>query len=159
MTKIMKQRWDKNRNALKKHLQSRKDINTFEYLDLVKMTMTYIFNNEEGLPDYEKLDIDNITVINDGDYQGTLLFVIPFKTYQPGANDYIITFSYYGSCSGCDSLLNIQDWHKEGEPATKEQLHDLMILCKDIACNAIKPFNYGWRQDKNWLPVEDELDG
>lgn len=43
--------------------------------------------------------------IDDGEYQGTLLFVIPADGYQP--YDYWYVKVNYGSCSGCDTLMAI----------------------------------------------------
>jgi hypothetical protein len=47
-------------------------------------------------------DPSRIHTIDDGDYQGTLVFVIGAKGYQP--DNYWYTKVYYGSCSGCDAL-------------------------------------------------------
>ena len=89
------------------------------------------------------LDCENMSVIDNGDYQGTLLFLIPFDTYQPCEGDYLMTYVGYGSCGGCDSLLSITEcsWHAPNE----EEIKELMALCKDIVTNTIKPYNHGWR--------------
>ena len=47
-------------------------------------------------------DPDRIHRIDDGGYQGTLVFVIAERDYQPST--YWYTTVSYGSCSGCDSL-------------------------------------------------------
>lgn len=54
-------------------------------------------DDEYGLPDPKR-----IHVIDDGDYQGTYLFIIGAGGYQPST--YWSVFVHYGSCSGCDSL-------------------------------------------------------
>lgn len=54
------------------------------------------------LPD---VDPDRITVIDHGDYQGTLLFILGAEGYQP--DEYWAVFYGYGSCSGCDTLQAI----------------------------------------------------
>jgi hypothetical protein len=51
-----------------------------------------------------------MTVIDDGDYQGTQIFIIPTDTYQPSVKDYVMTDTYYGSCSGCDTLQAISGY-------------------------------------------------
>lgn len=39
-------------------------------------------------------DLSKMTVIDDGDYQGTQIFIIPKDTYQPSVIDYIMTNTY-----------------------------------------------------------------
>lgn len=154
MTHIMKMYWDMNSEKLRKVLAERTDLNSCNYKDLVKLTFDTIYNSDEGHMNYYKLNTDAITEIDDGGYQGTLLFTIPFHTYQPGASEYIMTFIEYGSCSGCDSLQAAQDWHSD--KLTEEQIKDFMVICKDLVCNSIKPFNYGWRADERWNVVKEK---
>ena len=97
-------------------------------------------------------DVGNITEIDNGDYQGTLLYLIPRDTYQPSEYDYLMTYVNYGSCSGCDTLQAIQNYEKE--EITEGQLKDFMSLCKDLICCMIKPYNCGWREEEEFLPVE-----
>lgn len=52
-------------------------------------------------------DLTRIHEIDDGDYQGTLLFVVAAQGYQPST--YWATKVSYGSCSGCDTLEAIWD--------------------------------------------------
>ena len=40
------------------------------------------------------------------------------------------------------------------EPTLDEFLDGFMDICQDLICNAIKPYNFGWREDENWLPAE-----
>jgi hypothetical protein len=47
-------------------------------------------------------DPDRIHTIDDGHYQGTLVFVVASGGYQPSR--YWTTRVEYGSCSGCDAL-------------------------------------------------------
>ena len=151
MTRIMKDRWDTNKGKLRDLLAERTDLNTCEYEDLVELAFETIYNTAvTGLD--RKLDLANITVVDNGDYQGTLVFLIPFDTYQPSEHEYIMTFIGYGSCSGCDVLQAVQGWGKE--KPTEEQLDGFMDICRDLICNVIKPYNFGWREDENWLPAE-----
>lgn len=55
----------------------------------------------------ESPDPDRITSIDHGDYQGTILFVVAAKGYQP-STFWAVAVSY-GSCSGCDTLQAISD--------------------------------------------------
>lgn len=156
MTHIMKMRWDMYKDDLRKSLAERTDLNTCGYEDLVKLTFEIIYNSYETA-DYGKLNLNRITTIDDGDYQGTLLFMIPFDTYQPAPHEYIMTAIYYGSCSGCDALQAAQDGWRD-KPLNDRQIVDFMDICKDLVCNAIKPYNYGWREDRGWLPAEENCE-
>ena len=154
MTRIMKERWDANKDRLRAVLAERTDMNTCQYEDLVKLTFETIYNTAvTGLD--RKLDLEHITVVDNGDYQGTLLFLIPFDTYQPSEHQYAMTYVGYGSCSICDVLQGVQSWDNYSkEKPTEEQLDGFMDICRDLICNAIKPYNFGWREDENWLPAE-----
>lgn len=70
-------------------------------------------------------DPDTIHEIDDGDYQGTLLYVIPAKTYQPSTYWYV--FVLYGSCSGCDTLKSIKN-----DDTPDEAIRDYMLLALQI---------------------------
>lgn len=149
MLKYCLECWDKNKNKLKSELSSRTDLNNCEYIDLVKMVAKIIF---AGVGDYNSWDYENITEIDNGDYQGTLLFLIPKKCCQPDEADYLMTYVGYGSCSGCDTLKAIRNW--ETGKLTERQVKDFMALCKDIVTNTIKPYNYGWRYDERFEVVK-----
>ena len=157
MIKIMKGKWAMNKDELRKVLATNTKLNSCEYLDLVKTTFSVIYNSDET--EYGSvLDLDRITQIDNGDYQGTLLFLIPFESYQPSETDYLMTFVGYGSFSGCDTLLNIQAG-TYNEPPTETQLREYMALCKDIIANTIKPYNFGWRKKALFEPCEENTDG
>ena len=153
MIYIMKKCWDRNNKKLREVLSERTDLNSCSYKDLVKITFEVIFNNDEYNDDI-KLDLEHMTEIDDGSYQGTILWAIPFDTYQPSANEYLMTHIEYGSCSCCDTLQGIQGYSEE--KPTKEQLNEFMMLCKDFVCNAIKPYNHGWRHNDMYDPVEED---
>lgn len=156
MIRIAAIQWDKNKDLLREKLASRTDLYNCGYLDLVKLTFDVIFNTNNSNTNYywndRMLNIDKITEIDDGDYQGTLLYVIPFDTYQPGAGEYLMTSVSYGSCSGCDILQRIQMCMDD--LLTEPQLTDFMGLCKDLICNTIKPYNYGWHHDPDFDHTE-----
>lgn len=67
-----------------------------------------------------------MTVIDNGEYQGTQIFLIPEETYQPSVDNYLVTHTYYGSCSGCDTLEGIRSYDKE--KPTETQVKDYMTL-------------------------------
>lgn len=76
----------------------------------------------------DRYDTEEMTVIDDGDYQGTLIFVLHRDCYQPGVGDYVFTSTYYGSCSGCDTLQAIHSYDYDKLP-DEEQVNDYMELC------------------------------
>lgn len=71
-----------------------------DYIDIVKVVIEAVHDDNYSSPDPE-----HIHEIDDGEYQGTLLFVIPADGYQP--YDYWCVKVGYGSCSGCDTLMAI----------------------------------------------------
>ena len=70
-------------------------------------------DKEYGEPDYSR-----IHTIDDGDYQGTLLFIIAEVGYQPST--YWSAVVSYGSCSGCDTLCAIQENSDDPETQTND---------------------------------------
>jgi len=73
-------------------------------------------------------DPERIHTIDDGHYQGTLVFVIAEKGYQP--SEYWYVRVGYGSCSGCDTLEHIRGFRDE--TPTDEQVKDYMTLALHI---------------------------
>lgn len=141
----------KNKNKLEEELKSRNM--SYTYKDLVKIIFDCIFN-DENCGYGEDLDIENITEINDGEYQGTLLYLIPFKKYEPTEYEYLMTYVGYGSCCGCDTLLGIAGYG--GDLPNEWQLKELMQLCLNIIQNTIKPYNNGWREDILFKELEEQ---
>lgn len=97
------------------------------YDEIVKQVVVTLRNDEQhfGVPDPER-----ITVIDDGYYQGTRIFIVGERGYQP--DKYWFVKVNYGSCSGCDTLQRIEcdgEWDK---PPTDGQLADLMSLALHI---------------------------
>ena len=153
MLKFCKDAWDANKDKLENEIRHDVKINSCEYSYLVELIIKHILNPSVPYPDNE-FDYNNITTIDNGDYQGTLLFVFPRKTYQPTASEYLVAFAEYGSCGGCDTLLGIQEfWHSDKTP-NETQVKDFMSLCKNIVCSIAKPYNYGWRKDVSFEEVE-----
>lgn len=158
MMKIMKERWDLNKAKLEHELRTRTGLNVCNYEYLVELTFEIIFNSSSDEGYGKTLNLDSITAIDNGDYQGTLLFVIPFEVCQPCESEYIMTYIGYGSCSGCDALQAAQEWN-EKELLEDWQVKDFMSICKDLVCNAVSPYNHGWREDDNFKPVEETVNG
>lgn len=87
-----------------------------DYDALVKRVVEIVGVEEQGVYD-DRPDPDRITVIDHGDYQGTRLYIIGARGYQPSV--YWSVFVDYGSCSGCDTLERIRDYGDE-PPADKQ---------------------------------------
>lgn len=100
------------------------------YQDLVRMVIETL--NPDG--EFDLPDSARIHQIDDGDYQGTLLFVIAATGYQP--LDYWYVKVSYGSCSACDTLEGIRNY--ENEKPTEQQVNDYMSLCLHIV-EGLKP--------------------
>ena len=154
MIKFCKDQWNANREHLEEALRGDTQLNTCDYKYLLSLVVEHILN--PGLLSFEQgWSARNITVIGDGDYQGTLMFLIPKACYQPSESEYLLTFVNYGSCSGCDTLMGIQDLD-DVKPPTEQQLKDYMALCKALVENVVKPYNDGWREDERYNTVELE---
>lgn len=103
----------------KRHPEDYKDI----FTEVIKILATDLEGKEYGCP-----CVDFITEINNGDYQGTLVYVVGENTYQP--DTYWYCRISYGSCSGCDLLQSIAGY--SSNPPTKEQIKDYMTLALHI---------------------------
>ena len=149
MLKYCLRKWNENKGFLEECLKTNSSLNSCDYIDLVRLVVDFVLN--PGEDDYERWDSRHITVVDNGDYQGTQLFLIPRDGYQPSEYDYLMTYTGYGSCSGCDTLLSIQG-HSDGL-LTPRQVKDYMGLCKDLLTNMIKPYNCGWRLEDEFTEV------
>lgn len=108
----------------------------YSYTELVKKVISVLSlsNDNDDDDDYDDDDDDypdpeRIHMINDGDYQGTLVYVIGERGYQPSTYWYVKIA--YGSCSGCDTLQKINDY-SDGNVPTDQQIADYMILALHI---------------------------
>lgn len=153
MLKYCYEKWDKNKDRLEEALR-KTDISRVEYRDLLVLTVDNILNEPEST--YPQWESKRITQIDDGDYQGTLLFLIPEDTYQPSEYEYLMTYIGYGSCSCCDTLQSIQP--DSDEETTDDDIAEFMALCKDFITNMIKPYNHGWRHDEDFEHITLEED-
>lgn len=153
MIKYALRKWDAGKDTLCRIIRQTEERERYHwsYTDIVKMVCRCIFNVNmiDGDP---TIDVDNITMIDNGDYQGTLLFMLPFDTCQPSESEYLMTFVGYGSCSGCDTLQSIQSDDKYGH---RDETDSYLTLCRDIVNNVIRPYNYGWRNKEMFDHVED----
>lgn len=128
MIKEFVEKWDKNKDKLEDFIKTHKQDDYYSYEDLVKLLFNIIINaNEER--EFDVFDTDNIITIDDGNYQGTQIFILHKNSYQPIVKEYVYTSVYYGSCSGCDTLQFIQSQNYGYDIPTENQVKDYMTLC------------------------------
>lgn len=119
--------WEKNKWKLKEYFTNTRQEEYDSYEAIVEQIFKivinpYIDNELCGTP----FNIDDINVLDDGDYQGTQIFILHKDTYQPSIEDYVYVGNYYGSCSGCDTLLAINNYGDD--IPTLAQVKDYMTL-------------------------------
>lgn len=126
MNKKIIELWNKNHKGLKKDIEMNiQKYQDYDYKDILKKIIEIVLNGDRDHDLYDReFNADAITVIDDGDYQGTQVFIFPKECYQPEDTEYIGTSVYYGSCSGCDTLLDAQ-MMDDGE---EEFVRDIMTL-------------------------------
>ena len=96
------------------------------YEAILEKTLEFMFPNKDyGDPDYS-----NIHIIDDGDYQGTLIFVIPEYGYQP--YKYWSVKVAYGSCSGCDTYRAYSTWGEDPQESAPHMLTMAMHMIQSI---------------------------
>ena len=74
-------RWEENKYKLEEYFSTTKQEKYGSYEAIVKQIFELVINSDED--SYEMFNINKMTVIDDGDYQGTQIFIIPKDTYQP----------------------------------------------------------------------------
>ena len=109
-----------------------------DYEDMVKQLIHLIINPH--VDSYDRLQENRVTVIDDGDYQGTQIFIIPYDVYQPNEEEYVYTHVGYGSCSGCDTLLNALSLSDYDEKLSDRTVDMLMVLALHLIEN-FKPLS------------------
>jgi len=121
MVKKFIKRFNERKNEISERFSEKHPGN---YMDVVKTVIETLSRGEKnGWPDPRR-----INEIDDGDYQGTLLYVIPKIGYQPSIYWYVKVG--YGSCSGCDELRYIRDYSPD--KPTAQQVHDYTTLALRI---------------------------
>ena len=127
MIKEFIDKWNINKGKLEEYFRNTRQEDYAEYEDIVKKIIEIILNANENEYSYkDNFSIKDLVVIDNGDYQGTQLFITHLETYQPDIDDYIILNNYYGSCSGCDTLLSISCY--DDELPNEQQIKDYMLL-------------------------------
>ena len=121
--------WEANHEALKEYFATHiQDEYCNSYKDLLIKTFELVINPYLEYKREYTYNVNNIHTIDDGDYQGTYIFLIYKNVYQPCAEDYIVTCVDYGSCTGCDTLQGIHYYITSNLPS-EEQVEEYMSLC------------------------------
>lgn len=157
MIKYCRDKWEQNRDKLEYFFRHTNYLGEYSYEDILMFTVKYILDDGECLDTLCDWDYAKIHQIDDGEYQGTLMFLIPRANwYQPAEYDYILTYISYGSCSVCDTLQSIQSDYRfaETEEGKEQVIKDLMTLCRDMVNHMIVPYNHGWRAKEEYNQVE-----
>lgn len=92
-------RWFEKSHAVRTKFEEKFPAN---YAEIVKAVVEMLQEHDE----YECPDPKRIHEIDDGDHQGTLLYVIAQGGYQPSKYWYVKVS--YGSCSVCDTLKSLR---------------------------------------------------
>lgn len=137
MVKEIIAKWDKNKGRLEQWF---KTTHPESYEVIVKKLFDLVINDPDD--PWKIFDASKMTIIDDGDYQGTQIFIVPEKTYQPWVDDYLMTDTFYGSCSGCDTLEGIKRYGEA--PPSEAQVKDYMTLALHLI------------QKLRWLPPGEE---
>ena len=139
--------WDTNKTALETYFSTHTAGSYCSYRRLVELLFEIVVNpylQSAGLPVF---DLEKIHEIDDGDYQGSLLYAIPQKTYQPSCYEYVLTYVEYGSCPFCDELAGIADLLKDNLPDA-DSVSLLMTLSLHILQHCKIPYSY--EEEKGW---------
>ena len=121
MIKSFVKAWDKRKDEVRAIFAAK---HPSDYSEVVRAVVSILGESMDyGAPDPER-----ITMIDHGDYQGTLIFVIGASGYQP--DNYWFVKVGYGSCSGCDTLQHICQY--SDDPPTNDQIAQYMTLALHI---------------------------
>ena len=95
MIKEIVKQWEENKHKLEKYFKENEQSKYCNYPTIVKLIFDLCI---------EGFDTNKMTVIDDGDYQGTKIYIIPKDTYQPSRSEYIVTDNYYDDCPSDDQV-------------------------------------------------------
>ena len=130
MIKEFVKAWDANKEKLREYISTHEQEDYDSYKKIVTLLFEHVINPYLKEKDDYSYDIGHLHEIDDGNYQGTLLYLVPVDEYEPSSYQYVATFVEYGSCSGCDTLLGISGY--DGGMPNKEQVEEYMTLCLHI---------------------------
>lgn len=122
MIKEFIERFETNHATLRARFEQR---HPSSYKDIVEAVVRAV----AGPDPCDSPSVDRIHEIDDGEYQGTLVYVIGAAGYQPFEYWYVKVV--YGSCGACDTLQAIRLAHHEDKPTT-DQVDQYMTLATHV---------------------------
>lgn len=125
MTKDFLEKWETYKNDLEKYFSNTPQEEYDSYLKITKAIFKNVFNREKI-----DFDLEEIIELVLGDYQGTLVFLIP--TQGDDNKNYVITSVGYGSCNVCDTLQNIEELDGGNDIPSLRQVKGYMTLSLHI---------------------------
>jgi len=132
--------WETNKDKLQAYFETHTMGEYDSYRRIVHLIFDNVINPYMIDNRLKPFDLQKLTEIDDGQYQGTLLYLIPRNDYQPSAWEYIITCVEYGSCTVCDILQGIHCYDTDEYP-DKDQLKSYMRLCLHIIQRCKYPYD------------------
>lgn len=114
--------WFANQDAMREKFTAQ---HPEDYKEVVRAVVEMLSTSIDG---YDKPHPRRIHEINDGDYQGTLVYVIGSWHYNTSLYWYVKVD--YGSCTHCDTLLSIRA--DSDDPPNAQQVRDYMTLALHI---------------------------
>ena len=133
--------WDTNKSALETFFSTHTADNYSRYSSLVAILFENVVNPYLQSGGKNVYDLEKIREIDDGEYQGSLLYVIPQKTYQPSCYEYVLTYVEYGSCPFNDELEGIVSLLEDHLP-DDDSVSLLMTLSLHILQHCKIPYSY-----------------
>ena len=151
MIKIFAKAWEQNSKDLEKWFAETPQ-SEYDNYETIWNKILEVIVNPTWTADYMKFNTNKTVEIDHGDYQGTLIFLTPTNAYQPCGSEYVVTEVYYGSCSGCDTLLGISCY---GEDLPNEQqVKDYMTLALHLLQKAKPLYSDHGEWVENWWGEE-----
>ena len=127
MEEIIINQWDAHKRELKLFFETHLMSDYDDYEKIFMLVIKLILNGEGNSMNIS----DKFYVIDDGNWQGTQLFICHEAVYQPEMENYYITDNYYGSCSGCDTLMGIIEYDEDKYPS-EQQVKKFMQLALNM---------------------------
>lgn len=116
--------WEENKHKLEEYFKTTKQEEYDSYETIIRKIFELCINVSDDY--YNNFNLESLHIIDDGNWEGTLIFIVPKNISLPDAEDYIVTDTYYGSCSGCDTLLSILSYSED--LPSESQVKELMTL-------------------------------
>ena len=107
MIKHYVKQWEENKEKLESVLKTIPVPSS--YKQLVELIFEHVLKYaDEDIGYGYKHNPDEMTIIDNGDYQGTQIFIAFLDTCQPSVEEYIMTSVCYSNCNECDALQSIR---------------------------------------------------